>query len=314
MQNIPSTILSACPSCESTNLFKWGSSTDRDMKVSAELFSYEECTACGVVFQNPQIAPHYISTFYPVQYAPHRSHAANKEYVIPKNPRKIARWPYTKRKLLSFGEGHGRTFLDYGCGSPAHLDVMRALGWKTIGADFSKDSVDAVEASGHRGIHTLEDLNLEKIGDQTLDLILLNHVFEHVYNPVELLQIFLKKLRPKGFIHLVLPNPQGISSRLFKSSWYGLEAPRHIILYPPERLSKLGQSVGFQFAALEHENIAKDFSRSFGYALQDLGLLKNVPSHAFLNSRLLNALFKPITSLFSRLGKGDRFHLTLQKP
>ncbi len=314
MENIPSTVLSACPSCGSERFANWASSTDRDMKVSTELFNYDLCSECRVVFQNPQIASHYISTFYPVQYAPHRAPSVQKKFVIPKDPRKIDKWPDTKKKLLSFGDALNRTFLDYGCGSPAHLDLMRALGWKTIGADFSKESVDSVASSGHQAIHTLEDPKLEMIADHSLDLILLNHVFEHVYNPTELLKIFFNKLRPGGFLHLVVPNPGGISARFFKSAWYGLEAPRHIILYPPERLTALSQSVGFRFSALNHENISKDFARSLGYAIQDLGFLRNKPSHVFLNSGILNAIFKPLVLLFSYLGKGDRFHLTLIRP
>lgn len=47
---------------------------------------------------------------------------------------------------------------------------------------------------------------LSSIPDQSLDFIIANHLFEHLENPLRALEIWCRKLRPKGVIYLAVPD------------------------------------------------------------------------------------------------------------
>ncbi len=316
VSSIEATQLNVCPNCQSSDFSFWASSNDKDFQKTENVFSYDSCKNCEAVFLNPQVSAQSIGQFYPSSYVPHHQPQVRK--VVKKiRPQDLLRWPLVKKTLYEIGTtasaNNKRVFLDYGCGSAAHLDLMHSLDWQTIGADFSTKTIENIRFLGHRGILTLEDPQLNAIEDQSVDCILLNHVFEHIYTPDDLLAVFMKKLKPGATMYFVLPNPAGISASLFGANWYGLEAPRHIILHNPTQLTKKLSAYGFSVQKLHFESITKDFSRSIGYQLKSWGFFEKRESQFFMNSRLLNFLAIPFTFLAAKLGRGDRFHVIVKK-
>jgi hypothetical protein len=85
------------------------------------------------------------------------------------------------------------------------------------------------------------------------------------------------------------------------------------MIYSPERLASFLKGKGFSDIEVHHERTPKDFSRSLGYLLRDLRLLKSDLAPKMDNEPLLNAWLSPLLWLAGGLGYGDRIHAFAQK-
>ena len=142
---------------------------------------------------------------------------------------------------------HG-CLLDVGCGSGDWLLSMRELGWEVTGVDFDKN---AVRVGRERGltIHSgaLEQLNFP---NDSFDAITLNHVIEHVPNPVETLRECLRILKPNGKLVVFTPNGSSLGHRIFKEYWRGLESPRHLHIFTHDSIYQALRQAGYQNIAV----------------------------------------------------------------
>jgi 2-polyprenyl-3-methyl-5-hydroxy-6-metoxy-1,4-benzoquinol methylase len=132
--------------------------------------------------------------------------------------------------------------LDIGCGNGNFLVFADSLGWNVMGLDVDKGAVNSALS---------KDINVQLGGIESLnkaykfDIITLNHVIEHVYNPAELIQKCYQHLNPGGKLWLETPNINSIGLNVYKEYWRGLEPPRHLILYNMQTLSNLLSHTGF---------------------------------------------------------------------
>ena len=56
--------------------------------------------------------------------------------------------------------------------------------------------------------------------------ITLNHVFEHIVNPLEFLKRLRKNIKHTTKVVIVVPNSNSIWRYIFKEKWYGWDPPR----------------------------------------------------------------------------------------
>ena len=133
----------------------------------------------------------------------------------------------------------GRAY-EVGCASGAMLHQFRKQGWQVRGCDPSPSAV-----SQARTIFDIEvDLGDEEqsiSGHKDLDLILVCHVLEHLYDPPSALARFHAALAPGG--HLVLEVPCAIQPERLPPGWFTFE---HLHYYQPEILEALLRRCGFE--------------------------------------------------------------------
>ena len=123
----------------------------------------------------------------------------------------------------------GGRVLDVGSGNGAFLDNAKLLGWEVVGLDIDPTVVKSARERGlnvHQG--GLETLS-EKV--DSFDVITMNHVIEHVHDPISVLNACNRLLRPGGQLWLVTPNINSLGHARFKSTWRGLEIPRHLVIF-----------------------------------------------------------------------------------
>jgi 2-polyprenyl-3-methyl-5-hydroxy-6-metoxy-1,4-benzoquinol methylase len=134
--------------------------------------------------------------------------------------------------------------LDIGCGDGKMLKDMADLGWQVEGIDL--DSV-AVANSRSKGLKAhcgfLEDL---RYPDNCFDAVTMSHVIEHVHDPLELLKECRRILKPDGRIALVTPNINSVGHRIYSSSWFHLDPPRHLHIFTVGSIGVLLQRAGFR--------------------------------------------------------------------
>lgn len=137
----------------------------------------------------------------------------------------------------------GGKLLDVGCGAGSFLILARASGWDVVGLD---PDPEAVAQANKQGLKVFEGAIEYFDGKSELfDVITLNHVIEHVHDPVRVLESCHALLKPGGQLWLETPNIESIGHARYKKSWRGLEAPRHLAIFNQDSLRHIFQYAGF---------------------------------------------------------------------
>lgn len=131
----------------------------------------------------------------------------------------------------------GGKLLEIGCGSGVMLKGMQDRGWQVEGLDFDSQ---AVSNANHKGLKVrLGGLVEQDYLANSFDAIVMSHVIEHVYNPIQIIEECYRLLKPKGRLILITPNNFSLGHAKFKNNWRGLEPPRHLNIFNSQTLIKL---------------------------------------------------------------------------
>ena len=134
--------------------------------------------------------------------------------------------------------------LDVGCGNGIFLKHMQKYGWDVQGIDL--DPV-AVSLAREQNLAVQEgSLSGGSFDADYFDAITINHVIEHLYDPLDALSTCFKIIRPGGILWIATPNLGSIGHRVFSKNWIGLDSPRHLVLFSPESLRGLITQTGFE--------------------------------------------------------------------
>jgi 2-polyprenyl-3-methyl-5-hydroxy-6-metoxy-1,4-benzoquinol methylase len=139
--------------------------------------------------------------------------------------------------------------LDVGCGNGLFLDHMRHLGWEVVGVEPDEEA--AFVAREKLGLEVFQgSLEEAKFSDGHFDAITMNHVIEHVPDPIGLLKECRRVLRLGGKLIVATPNVGSLGAHVFGEHWRGLEVPRHIFLFSPRSLRTCAERSGLVIKAL----------------------------------------------------------------
>jgi len=235
------------------------------------------CPQCGLVWLNPQPIPEDIGKLYS-EYFTHDTLPETLKKEPTKSWRKavkvsildsafgyqsdgankIVGWLVSRIGLLRDiaggsvmwlnGSRPGK-LLDVGCGNGQFLAAMRELGWEVVGVEPDGQAVKV--AQERFGLNVYESV-LEEIGfpDDTFDAITMNHVVEHLPDPIGTLRECKRILKKGGRLVVTVPNIESLGHRLYRDAWRGLEVPRHLFLFSPRTLRVCAESSGLQVLEL----------------------------------------------------------------
>lgn len=151
--------------------------------------------------------------------------------------------------FMGLHKNMGSRLLDVGCGNGAFLRRAATLGWDGYGVEPDPAAANvAANALGTRVfVGSLEEASFE---DCIFDVITMNHVIEHVYEPRRLLSECLRLLRPGGHLVVTTPNAESLGHKWFKQDWRGLEVPRHLVIFTRDSLAQAVVGAGFSLSVL----------------------------------------------------------------
>ena len=153
------------------------------------------------------------------------------------------------RRIMWLPRSRAGVLLDVGCGSGTLLQRMRSLGWQVRGVE--PDQRAAAIARDHHSLQVHCGTLLSYAArDGEFDAITLNHVIEHVPDPVEFIRECSRILRPGGWLVVVTPNVLSLGRRVFGRYWRGLEVPRHLSLFAPKSLTQLLRGTSLRIVQL----------------------------------------------------------------
>ncbi len=133
--------------------------------------------------------------------------------------------------------------LDFGCGEGCFLEKIQHLASNVIGVELQQSFLDNLSS---KGITSFNSLN--HVDDESIDVIFLFHVFEHLPDPVNSLLEIKKKLRKGGIVVLEVPHANDfllshIKSEAFKkfTLW-----SQHLVLHTKKSITLMLDSANFQ--------------------------------------------------------------------
>jgi SAM-dependent methyltransferase len=134
--------------------------------------------------------------------------------------------------------------LEVGCGTGEQLARLRERGWEVEGQEVDAKAAERAQALHGLRVHlgTLTSLALQ---DAAYDAVAMNHVIEHVRDPVALLKECHRILKPGGIFVAITPNIDSYGHHYFGSCWRGLDPPRHLHLLSAQTLGQTAERAGF---------------------------------------------------------------------
>lgn len=130
------------------------------------------------------------------------------------------------------------TLLDVGCGVGLLLDVARQRGYRVAGVEISPYAADIARQRYRLEVST-GTLQGRKFEDNTFDVVIMNHVIEHVPDPLVVLAEIRRILKPAGALAIGVPNFSSIFRHALRSRWPSLLPEQHLWHFSPSTLEKL---------------------------------------------------------------------------
>ena len=175
--------------------------------------------------------------------------------------------------------------LDVGCGDGHRLRTFRRFGFRHL---TGTDAHLAREAND-TGAIALSRQGMDEV-EGVFDLIMFHHSFEHMADPVGVLNAVHRLIAPSGLLLLRLPVAGSWAWRTYGVDWVQLDAPRHQFLYSAEGVGKLAARTGFDLRRTVYDSSAFQFWGSElyrrGTSLQEAGSLDGSPPSTLSRQQL----------------------------
>ncbi|MFO0972719.1 MAG: class I SAM-dependent methyltransferase [Phycisphaerae bacterium] len=224
-----------CPACGANRPASRTPVPDREYGV-AHLATYVACGECGSLFQSPMPALAELASFYPPTY-----HAQTGRGALNR-----VRQALRLRRLAPLLSGDG-ALLDFGCGNGAFLRyaAARLPGRQMLGYEIAdQPRVETAAGGAVTLVHgSLDDL-LPRLPQCAL--VTLNHVIEHLPDPLETATALVARLRPGGAFEGQTPAAGSLEQRVFRTCWSGYHAPRHTVVFSRRGLETLLTRAGLE--------------------------------------------------------------------
>lgn len=293
--------VAACPLCGSNDLIPWRTGC-WDSRGSLTRLTYYRCSACDCRPQRPRINLASISRLYGQSYAPY-VHVVGEEDLSAVG-RGGPPGPLQAKIATIYDREPGGRLLDFGCGTSNFVNAAHTIGWRTVAADFTEAGLAGPREDGHE-TRLVDDSFDEWLSDQRFDVIRLNHVVEHLYDPAERMATLLASLAEGGVLHIVTPDPRGPATIINRRRCNFFELV-HVTLIPPAALVKAADRAGARHAVVVPEQTIKDVWRSWLLTSRRTTSYETAAPEP--SNRWVRKAVRVLVALAGRLGRNDRYH------
>ncbi len=223
-----------CPACRSARLTLLDAFSIPKTTDGRRVSFISGCHACGVLFVNPLPTPSQLERYYSEE-GTWASRQAGRVKAMPGG----STGPRRPDRLLSALERYapqlsspaGRV-LDFGCGDGKFLNRMKARGWTTYGIEPSTDAA----FRKHQRLTEVPQ-------DRSFDFVVLNHVLEHLLDPLDTLRRIAGSVRDEGILFVSTPRLDTLPTH--RDLKYCLSGHRHVVSFSETCLRGLLARAGF---------------------------------------------------------------------
>jgi SAM-dependent methyltransferase len=199
------------------------------------------CNCCGLVQTNPRPSVAGLDTFYRDHYRFFYQGATEPDQVYITSLNKDHRLAYTAEFFLqTLALSLDAAVLDFGCGEGSLFAALRKAGFignfygVELNSSFGEYASKYGDATVSSAIHSREQV----------DLAVVNHVLEHLHDPIGTLREIRKLIKPNGYIYVDVPDAEEYGSI------YDLHIA-HIYHFTERTLKQIVQQAGFLVTRVE---------------------------------------------------------------
>jgi len=259
-------------------------------------FAYRRCHDCRTVFQDPRVVIEDLSLCYPDEYFTHQSpdvrsttpqtglrlRARLRQAVIAavrqepmrgaigwlggllsKSRRLRERAFYGVMDEMAPFRPSATRALEVGCGAGHLLKALDHAGWRAEGIEWDKKAAEIARRTSGRPV-MVGDFKKAALPLAAYDLVVLNHVLEHLPDTLGCLRKIADILAPGGRAVLVYPNIESLGARTFREDWVPWEVPRHLVLPTARAIKKAAGAIGLITKSLKSSaRGAQEFNACF---------------------------------------------------
>lgn len=202
-----------------------------------------------------------------------------------------------------------KTLLEVGCGAGFFLKAAERAGWNTEGLEVSEAAVTFAQEQLNLRVQcaVLEETSF---AENSFDVVTMFDTIEHLFDPMHILRLVHRILRPGGALFISTPNINALSHYALGKPWAVLSPAEHLYYFSPKTLNHMLQKT-------EYENII--FGRFSGIQ----GIYETMsPQHnqdpTALRSRLYTSFVDrfgaKVFRMVQALGMGDGLYFLAEKP
>jgi 2-polyprenyl-3-methyl-5-hydroxy-6-metoxy-1,4-benzoquinol methylase len=156
----------------------------------------------------------------------------------------------TRTLLNSLYPGRGK-LLEIGCGLGYLLAAFKQDGWDVLGVEpYLQACRYAHDQLGVEAKHAI--LETAELPEESFDVVLLNHVIEHVENPLGTLRAVNRVLKPGGHFVIETPRYDTLSFKLLGRRERSINCVGHIYFFTTQTLKNLYEAAGFEQVELSY--------------------------------------------------------------
>jgi SAM-dependent methyltransferase len=206
------------------------------------------CNRCGLMYANPRGKEPdgvQIQTWDPDQ--------ASLDWYsqrIEKERLQVRDYARTRALINRVYPGRGR-LLEIGSGLGYLLAEFKEDGWDVFGVD--PDQLLCRYAKQELGVDSISTV-LENVGipDESYDVVIMNHVIEHLGDPLGTLREINRVLKPSGHFVVETPRYDTLMFRLLGRRERSINCIGHIYFFTTQTLKNLYEAAGFRTIQLDY--------------------------------------------------------------
>ncbi len=167
------------------------------------------------------------------------------------------------RDIVSIIQRHKKTgrVLDIGCAVGLVVEEARKAGFEAEGLELNEKAVEiALSKKLNVKKSDIKDAHYAK---NTFDVIILNHVLEHIINLNEFISLVKNALKEDGIVAIGIPAHKALIPLLYKKAWGGWVLGEHIWHFDEKSLGGILSGHDMKIKEILRSSLYYPFSKSF---------------------------------------------------
>jgi SAM-dependent methyltransferase len=228
--------VSICPACDGHDAPEIGAPAPGFDTVMAEQlfvqppYAVRRCQTCGLYYKSVTVTPAALDDYYRAL----DSDTFESDTLFPTDL-------VVRGRLGALGDGS--RVLDFGCSTGRVLDGLTTR-LRCTGVEPNATAAAAARARG------IDVVGADAIASQRFDAILLMDVYEHLFQPVQIVETLGRALAPGGWLAIVTGNADAVTTREYLAEFWYFRTPGHLFMASEDHLQWLASRTSLSLGAV----------------------------------------------------------------
>ncbi len=212
-----------------------------DYTVSKKRFQIHQCQSCQFSFTSNAPSEDEIGAYYESE--EYISHTSTNKGIINKLYNRVRKINLEKKVSLIQSLSSSGNFVDYGAGTGHLVNLMIEKGMHASGFEPSENARQFAHDNFNLSLNSPD--TFKEVSDNSLALVSLWHVLEHIHQLDTALSLFQQKIEHNGHLIIAVPNYLSHDAQKYGEYWAAYDVPRHLYHFSPKSVEKLLSKHGF---------------------------------------------------------------------